>query len=282
MPESSFDRQAFVTQKDRQQRPSSPPWGIVVFVVGISVVGFLGYKYVQANGVPELALGNPELAQISQQLEAIEQRLDRVEKTWKRSTSSRSGSPLKAKGASKNVPPTTPVTPVKSPPPQPLGSPEASQPAAEPSAPDPLNGRPLPDTQIDISSLRQDVVANQEAWEATTDRLIDTVGEVDWQRQQLNLLMNQSQRRYLPFDLHKRMKRHQVGPVWISLRKTDGKKQRYTLRLLVNDKWVEVKNRVLHEAFEFHLSGYSGPVELVVSEIRENQVKGYITLPGKS
>jgi hypothetical protein len=60
---------------------------------------------------------------------------------------------------------------------------------------------------------------------------------------------------------------------------TDAKSQGYTTRLRINDKLVELKDRALNKAIQFHHSVAKILSELVVSEIGEEAVSGRLALP---
>jgi len=89
------------------------------------------------------------------------------------------------------------------------------------------------------------------------------------------------ERTYLPFELRRSFGRQQVGPIWLDLRSVDRKAQRFTMRLFVDDRWVEMKDRVLGERLEFYVRGFSNPLELVISEIRQDQVSGQLGVPSQ-
>jgi hypothetical protein len=55
--------------------------------------------------------------------------------------------------------------------------------------------------------------------------------------------------------------------------------QRYTLRLIVDDKSVELKDRALNEVIQFYTTHSQFPVELVVSQIQKGDVKGMLAVP---
>lgn len=134
--------------------------------------------------------------------------------------------------------------------------------------------------------MRTDLASTREVWEATTDRLGRAVGELGAQRAEIarnrerlgQFLINFERTRY-SFQLGGNSGSVRVGPIWLQLRDTNRKKQRYTLGLFLDDRWVEVKDRTLHEPVEFYLSDNTLPLELVITQIGSGQVTGHVSVP---
>ena len=82
----------------------------------------------------------------------------------------------------------------------------------------------------------------------------------------------------VPFKLDKNMGRQQVGPTTVELVSVDGKNQRYTVWLFVQDETIKMIDRALREEVKVDLPGTVTPLELVVTEISQNQVAGYLVL----
>ncbi len=282
MEEDKFNRQAFVKQRSEPPRTGSSMAGPLFLVALVCLVGFGGYMYVKAYGlpagIPEIGGADPQLALIAEKLEEIETRLVRMENRQKVSPSP---APAAEKPALTNTPAS--VSPSSSPSQLPAMSKQTPDSSAAPS---PIKEAPLLSLQQELSSVQSDIAANQEAWEATTDRLGDAVGELDSQRSEitntrenLDQFQKSFERTSLPFQLHRKGGRRRIGPIWLELKKVDRKKQRYTMQVLLNDKWIEMKDRVLGERVEFYSSGIEYPLELVVSEILKDQVAGHLVLP---
>ena len=128
--------------------------------------------------------------------------------------------------------------------------------------------------------------ADAEQWKATADRLGTVVGELGSQRgeiarnrEELMLLMDRFQGTDIAFALQKKRGRQRVGPVSLRLERADTKNQRYTMRLLADDKTILLKDRALNEGVRFYIQGVTEPLELVVSEIGKNQVAVKLVLP---
>lgn len=286
MGSPGFDRTVFVKRQQQKERPPGPPLlGILLFVVVVVVVAAVGYKYIEANGMPELGdlggSGNsanptaaPDLTQIVTKLEQIEQRLERLEKR-------RASTPA----AGENQPAS--ANPALNPRPNELSTSSASGRRATSSKPlDPAEARRLAELQRKYGSLEAGVQADRERWDATTDRVTETVVELGEQRSELagtrervEQLWERFEREPIAFDLQKRSDKQRVGPLWLWLRKTDRKNHRYTMRVFADDKWIELKDRALLEPVELYLAEVPVPFELVITRIDDDEVSGVLGVP---
>jgi hypothetical protein len=86
-------------------------------------------------------------------------------------------------------------------------------------------------------------------------------------------------RRLFPFDLLKTKVPTRVGEVQIAIRSTDPKNNRYTMDLYTGDKIARGRDGAVNQAVQFYLPGKTLPYELVVSEVRKDEVLGYISAP---
>ncbi|MBS1823793.1 MAG: hypothetical protein JST93_00605 [Acidobacteria bacterium] len=86
-------------------------------------------------------------------------------------------------------------------------------------------------------------------------------------------------RDYIEFDLPKTKTPQRVGDVTMMLRKSDEKRNRYTIELITNDKKVEKKDRNINEPVQFYLARARMPYEIVVNEVRRDRVVGYLAAP---
>ena len=276
-----FDRQVFATPADTTA-PSQTPRivGGLFLVIAILVAGYAGFrlvsKYVPGDSSAEAAA--PALDQIQQQLADMEVRLDLLEKRRKVSaTEAKSARPVDAapaqavSAAPKRVPykvmaasalPTLRVRP------QNPAAPQAAQP-------------PSPNTSAAV-----DLSAAKEAWQATTDRLADVVGVVGSQqgqlsqaREDLNVLLAESRRTAVPFELRRGGNREPVGPLSLLLKGSDPKTQRYTVCIYVENQCVEIKDRAADEVVVIVLTRGSAPLELVATKVLKDQIVGYLEVP---
>lgn len=270
-----IDRQAFVKQHEQKRREPNPLAPLLFVLVGVGLLGMAGYMYVQANGMPSFGGPQPDLSQVVARLEEIEQRLGELEK---RRSSPPAKSPQDVAAAEPAVANSAAAPPVvrSSAPPSSEGA------SAEKSA---TGDKEVAELRDKVRSLHGDVAQVREAWGASSDQLGTVAGvlskqqsEIESNRQRLMSLSDRFERTPIAFDLRKD-NRQRVGPIWLSLRKTHEKTQRYTLRAFIEDKSIELKDRALMEPVELYLSEATTPLELVVTDIQGERVSGILRVP---
>lgn len=106
-----------------------------------------------------------------------------------------------------------------------------------------------------------------------TSSLVATNGK------ELAALRALGERNYFEFNITKSKEPRRVGDVAVVLKKTDPKKNRFTIELLADDKRVEKKDKNLNEPVQFYVSKARQPYELVVNEVKKDQIVGYLSTP---
>ena len=96
---------------------------------------------------------------------------------------------------------------------------------------------------------------------------------------ELQVLRDLGERNYYEFDLTRSKQPQRVGSIQMRLRKTDRKRNRYTLDIWADDKRIEKKNKTLLEPVQFYVIGSKLPYEIVVNKIDKNRVVGYLATP---
>jgi len=96
---------------------------------------------------------------------------------------------------------------------------------------------------------------------------------------ELAALRELGERNYVEFDVKKTNQPQRVGSVAIVLRRTDPKRNRYTLDVVADDKRVEKKDRSINEPVQFYVSRAHQPYEIVVNEVQKDRIVGYIAVP---
>jgi hypothetical protein len=91
-------------------------------------------------------------------------------------------------------------------------------------------------------------------------------------------LRKMGERDYFEFTVDRKSPAHVAG-VGLTLKRTNVKRHRFNLDLMADDVRVEKKDRTINEPIFFYVSGSKRPYELVVNEVKSNEVKGYLSTP---
>jgi len=281
-----FDRKSYMGG----QVPLPPPPArlqerltFALAVVAILGAGYAAYKILGSSPAPVLGKDNAELARNAARLDMLEHRLDAMEEKLNAPVRAAAPEPAKRELVKADPSPSVPPTPMRV---RALPTPKPESPPSAPPQPSPDLNALRQEREQALSSLRGDVAANRQEWTATADRLGNVVGELNSQHQEivrnqesLEQLEEHFERDSVPFTLRKDGTRQQVGPVRMLLESTDTKNSRYTMRLFFEDRWIELKDRALHEAIQFYDPEGEVALELMVSRIAKEAVVGRLALP---
>jgi len=135
------------------------------------------------------------------------------------------------------------------------------------------NQKAIASTQQDIEKTRSDLQGNLSS---TRDELNGSIAKT---HDELVELEKKGERSYYEFDLFKEKRFQRVGPIEVSLRKTNAKHQFCNLQLLVNDREVTKKHINVYEPVLFYTQENGQPVQLVINEISKNHMHGYVSAP---
>ena len=106
-----------------------------------------------------------------------------------------------------------------------------------------------------------------------------TSGYVATNQKELSALKRLNERNYFEFKLGKSKKPQRVGDVTLLLKKADPKHNKYTLEVVADDKVTEKKDRNINEPLQFYVAKARQPYEIVVNEVKKDQVAGYLATP---
>ena len=104
-------------------------------------------------------------------------------------------------------------------------------------------------------------------------------GQVATNAKELAALRELGERNYFEFDLSKANEPQKVGDIRLVLKKSDPKHNRYTLQVLADDKTVEKRDKTINEPVQLYVSGSHQPYEIVVNQVKKNEVVGYLSTP---
>jgi peptidoglycan hydrolase CwlO-like protein len=143
----------------------------------------------------------------------------------------------------------------------------------------------------EVGGARKDIEATRSDLEATKGRLERASGDmgvmsglIAHNRDDLEELKRRGDRNYYEFKITKSKTAQKVGPVQVTLNKTDQKKSKYTITVFVDDRSIEKKDKTAGEPVQFYVRGASRmpPYEFVVFEVGKNQITGYLSTPKDS
>ena len=144
----------------------------------------------------------------------------------------------------------------------------------------------LANVATDVTGVKSEVKLTQAELNATKAELKRVVGDLGVQSDliartgtDLSDLRARGERDYIEFDIDKKAKRRKVGMVSIELKKTDDKRQKFTIALTADDKTFEKKDKNPFEPVQFYLQGQRQATEIVVQKIMKDRITGYISAP---
>src|SRR5713101_142900 len=140
----------------------------------------------------------------------------------------------------------------------------------------------------EVGGAKKDIEATKSDLEATKGKLERSMGDMNvmsgliaHNRDDLEDLRRRGDRNYYEFTLQKSKSAQRVGPVQVTLNRTDPKKAKYTLTVVADDKIIEKKDKTSGEPVQFYVKGSSrmAPYEIVVFDVGKNQINGYLATP---
>jgi chromosome segregation ATPase len=133
--------------------------------------------------------------------------------------------------------------------------------------------------KTDLGKTKNDLAGAVATLTSMRGDLSDHASLIARNHDELEILKHKGDRNYYEFTLSKNQ-RQPVGTVSLELKKTDAKKNRFTLLVYADDKKYEKKDRNVNEPLQFYSGSEPGLFEIVVNSIdSKNQVKGYLSTP---
>lgn len=279
-----YDREAFVpasTQSANARNSMTSMLLTVVAVVAAGGLSYFGYRAVTQPAAASVPANAAMVAKLQQQLAADEERLDRLEQESHRlalgqslANNKQPSAPAVADNSAPKPAPTTRVIY------------QVAAAGTQPAAPDPAVAQRMNGMQQNLGTLKSDAAANKEAWEATTNRLADVVGQVGTQngqilksQDQLNALLARTEQKAVSFEIDRSTKPTSVGPVSIQVKSINAKKQRYTMCVYVQESCIELRDRSVFEVVRFVAGRNSVPMEVIATQVNKDGIVGYLEVP---
>lgn len=144
----------------------------------------------------------------------------------------------------------------------------------------------LGEVSSEVGSVKTELSSTKSELEKTIAQLKSVAGDLGVQSgliatnaKELAALKALGERNYYEFNLGKTKEPQRVGDVFIQLKRTDPKRNRYTIEIIADDKKVEKKDKTINEPVQFYTSKARQPYEIVVNEVRKDVIVGYLATP---
>jgi hypothetical protein len=140
--------------------------------------------------------------------------------------------------------------------------------------------------KTELGGAKTEIAATKSDLEATKSKLEKTIGDLGVQsgliahsRDDIEYLKHRGDRNIFEFSLDKGAGPKPVGTISLQLKKVDGKKGKYSLNVLADDRTIEKKDRTLFEPLQFYTGRDRMLYELVVLTADKKKVTGYLSTP---
>jgi predicted nucleic acid-binding Zn-ribbon protein len=141
-----------------------------------------------------------------------------------------------------------------------------------------LNG-----VQSEVGTVSTDLKGTKQDLRGTQRELVDVrealTSAVAKNAEELAVLRRKGQRDYFEFTLPKKNQVVKIEDIRLILKKTDHKKGKYTIQVLVDDSKLEKKDKTLNEPIQFLVGRNRLRYEIVVNWLEKNRAGGYLSIP---
>ena len=96
---------------------------------------------------------------------------------------------------------------------------------------------------------------------------------------EIDQLRRLGEKDYYEFTLNSKGQKQRVGSMQVELRGVNAKKHQFTVALYVDDMRLEKKNKSINEPIYFYAGGSRAPLELVVNQVSNKKIAGYLSVP---
>jgi predicted nucleic acid-binding Zn-ribbon protein len=130
--------------------------------------------------------------------------------------------------------------------------------------------------KTDLETTRRDLEGTQRQLVDVRDTLSAAVAKNSSELSQLRL---KGERDYVEFTIQKKNELTKVEDIRIILTKTDPKKGKFNLKIVVDDNQLEKKDRFINEPIQFLVGQNRVRYEIVINWVQKNQAGGYLSIP---
>ena len=145
----------------------------------------------------------------------------------------------------------------------------------------------ITDVSTDVGGVKTALSSTQSELEKTIAQLKSVQGDlgvtsglVATNGQELNALKLKGERNYVDIKLGRTKAPVRFADVTLMLKRTDPKRNKYTVDVNADDKLTEKKDKSINEPVQFYTSkGGHTPYELVINQVGKDQIVGYLSTP---
>ena len=135
----------------------------------------------------------------------------------------------------------------------------------------------------DVKALGTDVTGVKSDLDTTKGSIQQLRGEhgelIARNHEELEQLKRMGERDYFEFTLTSKGQKQHAGPTMVELRSVNAKKHQYTVALTVDDIRHDEKSKAINEPIYFYSGGARQASELVVNQVSDKKISGYISAP---
>lgn len=137
--------------------------------------------------------------------------------------------------------------------------------------------------KTEVTAVKTDLAATRRDLEGTQRQLIDVretlSSAIAKNSTELAQLRLKGERLYTEFILPKKDQVTRVEDIRLVLTKTDRKKGKFNLKILVDDSQLEKKDRVINEPIQFLVGQDRLRYEVVINWVEKDRAGGYLSVP---
>jgi len=264
--------------------PANRGQKIATTLLSLGMCALLTYAFLEHRSAKDIAAGRNELSaalnQERAQVESLNQKLMAAE-----STAAAAPAPQPSPNSQ-----TEALVPIA----KPKGGPRHSVTRAAAVKAKPADDAWRKEIQSELTAQQKLIAEHQQQIQETKDSVEKTRAELEGNlkstrddlngaiaknHEELVALERKGERNYYEFDLRKEKQFQKVGPLSISLRKSNSKHEYCDLVMIVNDSEVSKKHVNLYEPVLFFPEGFSQPLQVVINSIGRDAARGYVSEP---
>lgn len=137
--------------------------------------------------------------------------------------------------------------------------------------------------KTEVNTVKTDLATTKRDLEGTQRQLVDVKdtlsAAVAKNATELAELRRKGERDYFEFQIPKKNQMTPIEDIRVILTKTDQKKGKYSMKIIVDDNQLEKKDRTINEPVQFLVGRNRVRYELVINWVKKDSVGGYLSIP---